>query len=146
MFNPNSQSWKIISEHLDQLLDLSEEARVDYLAAIRDRDAELASLLADLLTDHGRADKDRFLEVPPVVPGGDHGPFAGAAIGPYTLRSVIGHGGMGTVWLAERSDGRFERQVAVKFLRAAVSGHRGQKRFKREGTLLGRLAHRNIAQ
>jgi serine/threonine protein kinase/tetratricopeptide (TPR) repeat protein len=145
VFNAGSQSWKTLSGHLDQLLDLPEEARVDYLAVIRDRDAELASLLADLMTDHGRADKDRFLEVPAVVQDGDHGPFAGAAIGSYTLRSVIGHGGMGTVWLAERSDGRFERQVAVKFLRTAVSGQGDQKRFKREGTVLGRLAHRNIA-
>ena len=38
------------------------------------------------------------------------------AVGAYTLASQIGQGGMGSVWLAERSDRRFERRVAVKFL------------------------------
>ena len=67
-------------------------------------------------------------------------------IGPYTLISVIGHGGMGSVWLAKRNDGRFDRQVAVKFLNIALVGHGGEERFKREGTILGRLSHPNIAE
>ena len=53
---------------------------------------------------------------------------------------------MGSVWLAERSDGRFERRVAIKFLRFAVAAHSGAERFKREGKILGQLAHRHIAE
>jgi serine/threonine-protein kinase len=37
---------------------------------------------------------------------------------------------MGSVWLAERSDGRFERRVAVKFLNIALMGKVGEERFK----------------
>ena len=46
----------------------------------------------------------------------------------------------------ERSDGRFEGQVAVKFLNLALIGSGGEERFKREGTILARLAHPHIAQ
>ena len=53
---------------------------------------------------------------------------------------------MGSVWLAERSDGRFERQAAVKFLSIALAGGGGEERFKREGSILGRLAHPHIAE
>ena len=77
----------------------------------------------------------------PSTPG-----LAGQTIGPYTLISQIGQGGMGSVWLAERSDGRFERRVAVKFLNIALMGKSGEERFKREGSILGRLAHPHIAE
>ena len=72
--------------------------------------------------------------------------LAGRQIGAYTLVSPIGTGGMGTVWLAKRSDGRFERRTAVKFLKLALAGSRGAERFKREGSFLGRLAHPHIAE
>ena len=67
-------------------------------------------------------------------------------IGAYTLRRPIGHGGMGSVWLAERSDGRFEGRAAVKLLNAALVGRGGEERFKREGTILARLTHPHIAR
>src|SRR5205085_206679 len=88
---------------------------------------------------------DRFLEESRVpLPG--TAALLGHSIGAYTLMSAIGHGGMGSVWLAERSDGRFERQVAVKFLSIALAGPAGEKRFRREGSILGRLTQPHIAQ
>ncbi len=63
--------------------------------------------------------------------------LTGKSIGAYTLISQIGQGGMGSVWLAERTDGRFERRVAVKFLRFSVASQGGTERFKREGMILG---------
>ena len=59
--------------------------------------------------------------------------------------SPIGQGGMGSVWLAERCDGRFEGRAAVKLLNIALIGRAGEERFRREGTILARLhasAHR----
>ena len=53
---------------------------------------------------------------------------------------------MGSVWLAERSDGRFDRRVAVKALNIALIGKGGEERFKREGSILGRLSHPHIAE
>ena len=71
--------------------------------------------------------------------------LAGQVVGAYRILSPIGHGGMGSVWLAERADGRFERRAAVKFLSVALVGY-GEERFKREGAILGRLSHPNIAE
>jgi serine/threonine protein kinase len=90
--------------------------------------------------------KDGFMEAnitsaPFAEPG-----LVGQVIGSYTLRSLIGQGGMGSVWLAERSDGRFQRRVAVKFINLALVGRTNEERFKREGAILGRLAHPNIAE
>jgi serine/threonine-protein kinase len=53
---------------------------------------------------------------------------------------------MGTVWLARRSDGRFEGNVAVKLLNTALIGRNGEDRFRREGRVLARLTHPNIAR
>ena len=48
--------------------------------------------------------------------------------------------------LARRSDGRFEGDVALKLLNLAVFDRAGEERFRREGTLLSRLSHPNIAR
>src|SRR5207302_560366 len=72
--------------------------------------------------------------------------LAGQTVGAYRLLNLIGQGGMGDVWLAERSDGRFEKRVAVKLLRFAVASSSGAGRFKREGRILAQLTHPNIAE
>ena len=53
---------------------------------------------------------------------------------------------MGTVWLAHRSDGRFEGSVAIKLLNVALIGRPNELRFAREGSVLARLQHPNIAR
>ena len=66
---------------------------------------------------------------PPVARLGP-APLAGTVVGAYRLVSLIGQGGMGTVWLAERCDGRFEGRAAVKLLNAALVGRAGEARFR----------------
>ena len=53
---------------------------------------------------------------------------------------------MGAVWLGRRSDGRYEGKVAVKFLNLALLARGGAERFAREGNMLARLTHPNIAR
>ena len=67
-------------------------------------------------------------------------------MGAYTLERPLGAGGMGAVWLGRRSDGRFDGRVAIKLLNLALLDERGQARFRREGTVLARLSHPNIAR
>jgi eukaryotic-like serine/threonine-protein kinase len=64
-------------------------------------------------------------------------------IGPYHLRSVLGEGGMGVVYLAERSD--LGREVAIKIMRGALSPARAQ-RFAIEQRTLAQLNHPAIAR
>jgi serine/threonine-protein kinase len=70
----------------------------------------------------------------------------GLEVGAYTLERPLGSGGMGSVWLAHRTDGRFEGRVAVKLMSQALLGSNGVARFRREGSLLARLAHPGIAR
>lgn len=75
--------------------------------------------------------------------GIEHASFPESA-GPYRLLRRLGEGGMGAVYLAQRADGVYERQVAVKFVRA---GHRAAAaQFAVERQILAGLKHPNIAQ
>ncbi|HEY6903798.1 MAG TPA: protein kinase [Candidatus Acidoferrales bacterium] len=136
--------WQEISPYLDEVLSLPEQERAKWFDSFRRRRPDLAELVQELMSEHGTLAKERFLERGPVTPASEAS-FAGRIVGTYRLLSPIGQGGMGSVWLAERSDGRFERQVAVKFLNFAVAAQ-GAERFKREGSILGRLAHPHIAE
>ncbi len=69
-----------------------------------------------------------------------------AEIGAYRLRKLLGVGGMGRVYLAERSTGDFSQQVALKLVRSEFATTELRQRFLRERNTLARLAHPNIAQ
>jgi eukaryotic-like serine/threonine-protein kinase len=71
---------------------------------------------------------------------------AGTVLGPYRLLHEIGHGGMSAVWLAERCDGQFNRQVALKLPFAGPRRAQMAERFKRERDILAALTHPNIAR
>ena len=137
--------WREVSPFLDHALSLSDEERTTWLTDFREQRSDLAALLEKLLEEHRTLAQEHFLEQEPPRPAHDCS-LAGEALGPYRLISHIGEGGMSSVWLAERIDGRFERQVAVKFLRLAVASQGSAERFKREGRILGQLAHPNIAE
>src|SRR5262245_24940395 len=139
------EQWKQASPFLDEALALGVEEREEWMAALRLNNPETAALVDVLLEEHRAVAEKEFLEQGPSLPLGQLA-SAGETIGAYRLFSPIGHGGMGTVWLAERSDGRFERRVAIKFPNISVRGHAGVERFKREGSILGRLAHPNVAE
>ncbi|HUM06748.1 MAG TPA: serine/threonine-protein kinase [Terriglobales bacterium] len=137
--------WRILSPYLDQVLDLDEGDRAAWLVSLHTQNPEIAAQVSSLLRERNALALEGFLETSPSAPPGGSS-LAGQTVGPYTLLSQIGQGGMGSVWLAQRSDGRFTRRVAVKFLNIALAGRAGEERFKREGSILGRLAHPNIAE
>ena len=145
MFKLSPEQWQALSPHLDEALELTGDERTAWFAALRAENPALTRQLEALLQEHRELSAEGFLEEHPVALAGTPD-LAGEAFGVYTLISQIGRGGMGTVWLAERNDGRFERRVAVKILNIALMGKSGAERFKREGRILGRLLHPHIAE
>ena len=141
--------WLRLSALLDEALDLAADDRAAWLMRLAESEPELVDELERLLADHAASAAARFMTGGagsiPVDPG-LAGSLAGQTLGAYTLERPIGQGGMGSVWLAKRSDGRYAGEVAVKLLNASLIGHAGGERFKREGNLLARLVHPNIAR
>src|SRR5215472_7595205 len=162
----NPERWLRIDELFHAALAREPAARSAFLSAACGADSALRREVEALLAADHRAGsflehavatdlRTRLIEYQALIEKGlpqtceatrpDSAPLAKQTVGAYTLESPIGHGGMGTVWLARRSDGRFEGRAAVKFMNAALMGGAAEDRFKREGSILARLAHPNIA-
>ena len=139
------ERWRVLSPYLDEALEIPAAQREAWLASIQARDISLAADLRAMLQEHRSLDSARFLEHAVLDP---HVPLslAGEIVGAYRLITPIGQGGSGSVWLAERADGRFKGRAAIKLLNIALIGREGEERFRREGTILARLRHPHIAQ
>jgi len=155
----DAERWKRVDELLQAVLRVPPERQQEFLRQQCGGDAELFDEVRSLLTSDRKAGS--FLDSPVVnlaarLPILDEtsssgsslatARLAGQTIPHYRVLERLGVGGMGEVWLAERSDGRFDRRVAIKFLRFSVAAHGGIERFKREGRILGRLTHPHIAE
>lgn len=142
-------AWRLVSPLLERALDLDRAGRDAAVREVRADRPDLAVLLEDLLREYESLREEDFLERPPSPPSVARPPapvVAGTVVGPYTLDAPIGAGGMGSVWRARRSDGRFDGVVAVKLLHVAVPEGAEADRFTREGTLLARLSHPHVAR
>ena len=73
-------------------------------------------------------------------------PRGGQRVGAYVIIRELGRGGMGTVFLAERADGQFEKQVAIKILSRGADTAEILRRFRAERQILAKLDHPNIAR
>src|SRR5262249_43280526 len=113
MAGMSRERWQAVSPHLERALELSEENRKAWLESLRADLPRVAEDLEALLAAQGSSDAEAFLDSPPERPTAS---LAGQVVGAYTLMAPIGQGGMGSVWLARRSDGRFEGEAAVKLL------------------------------
>ena len=145
------QAWREISTELDEVLDLEPAARQGWLTALASSDPDRAERVRSYMADLEKLESDDFLgrALPTVLAvNSQHqtGSLVGRRLGAYTVDRAIGQGGMGTVWLAHRSDGRFEGAVAIKLLNAGLLGGGGEDRFVREGHVLAKLEHPNIAR
>lgn len=143
--------WQRLSPLLDELLDLAPPQRAARLAALRELRPEQAAELEAMLAQDAALADGGFLDapaLPPTLTAALPDPLApGQTIGAYTLERELGRGGMGSVWLARRTDGRYEGQVAIKFLSSGLlGGHGDAGRFAREGQILARLTHPHIAR
>ncbi|MGH8240924.1 MAG: hypothetical protein ACREXP_28445, partial [Steroidobacteraceae bacterium] len=142
--------WHELSGHLDRALDLEPDDRERWLKDLAATQPLVAAALRNLLVERDALNACGFLQNPPQaiaeLTQRHRTSLAGKQIGAYTLDHLIGRGGMGEVWLASRSDGRFEGRCAIKFLDGLIARPRVADRFRHEGRLLARLGHPNIAR
>jgi len=84
-----------------------------------------------------------------VVTGGGSAPEPGPGegrVGSYRLVRQLGQGGMGEVWLAERADAAYSKQVAIKFISGFGGNREAAEWFRRERQALAKLEHPHIAR
>lgn len=146
MASLNTSDLIALSRLLDEALALPAAQRDTWLAAIdnpRWRD-ELTRMLAD----HARLDdSDAFATLPPLARREAAPAQPGERIGPWRLVEEIGRGGMGSVWRAERADGVYEREVALKLPRRTRPGDAAlAERLAAELRIAARLEHPLIAR
>ncbi|HEY2345480.1 MAG TPA: protein kinase [Xanthomonadaceae bacterium] len=135
--------WARVAPLLDELLDLPSSERAGRLDAIQRADPDAAAELRRLLA-YEFTDPD-FLATS-VAQASVNAPTPGARVGPYRLLRMIGEGGMGQVWLAERADGLFERRVALKLLHPGLADTNLRARFDRERQILASLGHEHVGR
>jgi non-specific serine/threonine protein kinase/serine/threonine-protein kinase len=133
-------TWARISDLFAQALEYPPAARAAFIESLRLKDEAAAAELASLLEAHDRPGE--FLPMLPVLL--EPRDLTGRLVGAYRLLRLLGAGGTGAVYLAERNDGAFAKHVAVKLLSSAFQQSRD--RFLRERQILASLEHPNIAR
>ena len=134
-----------LSHLLDEALALDPSKRAVWLAALSEQRPAQAARIGDMLADYERPLDTGPLAGLPALDAVESSLATGDRVGPYRLLRLIGSGGMGSVWLADRVDGAFTRQVALKLPRVAWSDGLAQ-RMAREVRIGALLEHPNIAR
>ncbi|MEO5881601.1 MAG: serine/threonine-protein kinase [Caldimonas sp.] len=140
-----------LSDLLDQALDLPIHEREAWFGSLIGDAAALAPSLRNMLAKAGASVTGDSLDRGPALTSFAATAFkstfaADERIGQYRLLSPIGQGGMGEVWLADRSDGTLKRRVALKLPLLGLRREVLVQRFERERDILGKLVHLHIAR
>ncbi len=139
--------WQRVEALFNEAIELPEGEREAFLRTACAGDEALYDEVRGLL-DADDAPHSLFdgraidaVEVPPPRPATLP---EGTRVGPYRIVGVIGTGGMGAVYLAERADGVFEQKVALKLIKRGMDSETILARFHAERRILARLQHPNI--
>ena len=137
----------------DELVELPASERARRLAELRAEDGELAGRLERLLAADAAA--SGFLDRPTLdlfgtAPDAEEAELepqlpAGTTVGAWRVVSLLGRGGMGEVYLADRTDPAFAQRVALKVIKRGMDSQAIVRRFVRERQILARLDHPNLA-
>jgi serine/threonine-protein kinase len=139
------ERWRRVQELFLRAVDLAPDERERLLAAECGGDPELRSAVDRMVQND--AGVDPVLDGAGAVPASAAvDPLLGRIVDRYRLTEVLGVGGMGVVYAAERADGLFEQEVAVKVVRAALGAGDLARRFDQERRALAALSHPHIAR
>ncbi len=143
------ERWQQVKTVLDGALERRRAERDAYLAEACRGDDELRGEVESLLASEevlGDFIEEPLFDLHREERAGEAAPAAGDRIEAYRIVREIGHGGMGTVYLAERAEGQFEGRFALKIIRRGMDTDEVVERFRAERRILTRLDHPNIAR
>ena len=149
----DADDWSTLSALFDELSELDASAREARLAALRTADPRRAARLDALLAADAAASGLLERSLDELAPrlhesllGREWETRAGQVFGRYRLVEPIGSGGMGEVWRAERADGEYRQDVALKLLKPGMDTQAILRRFLQERSILARLQHPGIVR
>ena len=144
---PTSERWQQIKAIVAEALEeKSPAARVTLVAKRCGDDVDLRREVESLL-DQTTSGLENFAGKASAPLRRDQTSLdPGRRIGAYAIIHELGRGGMGVVYLAERADGVFEKQVAIKVLKRGTDTDEILRRFEAERQILARLDHPNITR
>src|SRR5262245_36062645 len=144
----NTERWRRIEELFRTVVDRPESERDNYLTRICDDDEELRLEVLSLLALDTSEDfiRDPIASAVLSLTAKPEDDLPRERIGPYRVLRLIGRGGMGDVYEAERDDEQFRRQVAVKIIKRGMDTEFVRDRFLRERQILASLDHPHIAR
>lgn len=144
----SSVQWSRAEELFEAALKLPVEQRAAYLARACTDDPVLYEDVVRLVEVATGADEFLATPVSVIATNADEtAPIpAGTLLGPWRIRALLGQGGMGEVYSAERADGAYEQQIALKLLKRGLDTHAMLARFLQERRILARLTHPNISR
>ncbi len=145
--------WAQLAELFDELSELDAPTRALELQELRTRNPDIATRVEAMLiadAEQGGPLEHSLDDIAPALQErlGNAGweTQTGDVIGRYRLLDAIGSGGMGEVWRAERADGEFEHDVALKLLKRGMDTQAILSRFLQERSILARLQHPGIVR
>jgi eukaryotic-like serine/threonine-protein kinase len=143
------ECWKQVEAIFEQALEMAEEKREDFLKRSCIGDIELRREVESLLNSYAQSgsfiDKRSLFFSDESTEEGDNLP-ANELIGPYRIVRVLGRGGMGTVYLAERADQQYQKRVAIKLIKRGMDTDAVLRHFRNERQILASFDHPNIAR
>jgi serine/threonine-protein kinase len=136
-----------LSALFDEVIELDDEAREDRIAERCSDDPTMAEEVRQLLAIDDRGSGEYLVDViaseAEALTSVD---VEGTSLGSWRIIEAIGEGGMGTVYLAERADGAYKAQAAVKLVRGGVPSPMLAERFRAERQILAGLSHPGVAK
>ena len=135
-----TQQWPLIQELFERVLEVPELERPAFLDTVS-APPEVLAEVKDMLAHHGQPlslesladDLNQELQIP-------------ERLGAYKIIRKLGQGGMSLVYLGQRDDNTFNRQVAIKTLDRVINTKSMRARFHHEQHIHARLNHPNIAR
>ncbi|GAB5522013.1 MAG: hypothetical protein RhofKO_42640 [Rhodothermales bacterium] len=168
MHDLTPDQWLRLQNHFHSACLLPEPGQRQLVEQLQAETPPLGDLLQSMLDRHQEANAwldDPAVALAHLVPDAEDVPALGLApplldelthvadevptnqqIGPYAVLRRLGRGGMGTVYLAERADGAYRQQVAIKVLRRGLDTEDLLRRFQNERQILATLTHPHIAR